>query len=145
HFQSCSREVFPIEHDTLDQYIPRVFTFRGRDLDAVVARLESLMAVLSRMTSAAAEPASEPASEPMINITAWFSENCWTVLVFPRGKHRPRVYETKELTVSPATIDLCGVFVVPVPADYEKIRGSDIEQILDEVTMPDELFQSVMK
>ena len=145
HFQSCSREVFPIEHDTLDQYIPRVFTFRGRDLDAVVARLESLMAVLSRMTSAAAEPASEPASEPMINIAAWFSENCWTVLVFPRGKHRPRVYETKELTVSPATIDLCGVFVVPVPADYEKIRGSDIEQILDEVTMPDELFQSVMK
>jgi hypothetical protein len=95
------------------------------------------MAVLSRVTLAA--------SEPMVNIAAWFSEDSWTVLVFPRGKHRPRVYETKELTVSPATIDLCGIFVVPVPADYEKIRGSDIEQILEEVTVPDELFQSVMK
>jgi hypothetical protein len=80
----------------------------------------------------------------MINIAAWFSADSWTVLVFPRGKHRPGVYETKELTVSPATIDLCCVFVVPVPSDYEKIRGVDIEQILAEVTVPAELFQSVM-
>jgi hypothetical protein len=136
HFQSCSREVFPIEHDVLDGYIPRVFSFRGRDLDAMVARLESLMVMLSRATHAI--------SEPMINIAAWFSADSWTVLVFPRGKHRPRVYETKELTVSPATIDLCGVLVVPVPSDYEKIRGVDIEQILEEVTVPAELFQSVM-
>jgi len=136
HFQSCSREVFPIEHDVLDGYIPRVFSFRGRDLDVLVSRLESLMGILSRATHAL--------SEPMINIAAWFSADSWTVLVFPRGKHRPRVYEAKELTVSPATIDLCGVFVVPVPNDYEKIRGVDIEQILEEVTVPAELFQSMM-
>jgi Domain of unknown function (DUF4922) len=137
HFQSCSREVFPIEHDVLEGYIPRVFSFSGRDLDALVGRLELLLVVLSRATHAA--------SEPMINIASWFSADSWTVLVFPRGKHRPRVYETKELTVSPATIDLCGVFVVPVPGDYEKIRGADIEQVLEEVTVPAELFQSVMK
>jgi hypothetical protein len=47
--------------------------------------------------------------------------------------------------VSPATIDLCGVFVVPVPGDYDKIRGSDIEKILEEVTISDDLFQSVLK
>src|SRR5688572_6832025 len=111
HFQACSREVFPIEHDVLDGYIPRVFMLRGTELDPLVARLESLIAILSSVTGAA--------SEPMINIAAYFSAPSWTVLVFPRGKHRPRVYETKELTVSPATIDLCGVFVVPVPGDYE--------------------------
>jgi hypothetical protein len=137
HFQSCSREVFPIEHDVLDGYIPRVFAFSGRDIDALVTRLELLMAVLSRATPAA--------SEPMVNISAWFSANSWTVLVFPRGKHRPRVYETKEFTVSPGTIDLCGVFVVSVLRDYEKIRGADIEQILEEVTVPDELFRFVVK
>jgi hypothetical protein len=137
HFQSCSREVFPIERDVLDGYIPRVFTFRGGDIDELVPRLESLMAVLSTATS--------PDAEPMVNIAAWFSADTWTALVFPRGKHRPRVYETKELTVSPATIDLCGVFVVPVPGDYEKIRGADIEQILEEVTVTDELFRLVLK
>jgi hypothetical protein len=81
----------------------------------------------------------------MVNIAAYFKGTSWTVLVFPRGKHRPRVYETKELTVSPATIDLCGVLVVPVPADYEKIRGTDIERIFEEVTLADDLFQSVTK
>jgi hypothetical protein len=137
HFQSCSRDVFPIEHSVLEDYLPRVFAFRGRDLDALVSRLELLIAILSRATRAT--------SEPMINIAAWYSSDSWTAVVFPRGKHRPRVYETKELTVSPATIDLCGVFVVPVPGDYEKIRGADIERILEEVTVPAELFQSVMQ
>jgi hypothetical protein len=137
HFQSCSRDVFPIEHDVLKDYVPRVFTFRGGDLDELASRLESLIAILTRAT--------EATTEPMINIAAWYSLNSWTAVVFPRGKHRPRVYETKELTVSPATIDLCGVFVVPVPADYEKIRGADIERIFDEVTVPAELFQSVMQ
>ena len=80
----------------------------------------------------------------MINIAGYFSGNSWTVLVFPRGKHRPRVYETKELTISPATIDLSGVFVVPVQSDYEKIRGADIEKILEEVTLPAEQYKSVL-
>ena len=137
HFQSCSREVFPIEHDLLDAYIPRVLVLRDRSLDLLVARLEAVVDVLAAVTHAA--------SEPMLNIAAYFAGTEWTVLVFPRGKHRPRVYETKELTVSPATIDLCGVLVVPVPADYDKIRGTDIEQIFEEVTLPGELFQSVTK
>jgi hypothetical protein len=32
-----------------------------------------------------------------------------------------------------------------VPADYEKIRGTDIERIFEEVTLADDLFQSVTK
>ena len=137
HFQACSREVFPIEHHSLKDYIPRVFTIQGANLDEMVTRLETLLEVLSAATHAT--------TEPMINIAAWFSNDSWTVVVFPRGKHRPHVYETKELTVSPATIDLCGVFVVPVSGDYEKIRGIDIERILEEVTLPGDIFQSVMK
>jgi hypothetical protein len=33
--------------------------------------------------------------------------------------------------------------VVPVPGDYEKIRGADIEKIFEEVTVPEALFRSV--
>jgi hypothetical protein len=137
HFQSCSREVFPIEHDSLDSHIPRVLVFSDANFDLLVARLEAVVDVLAAVTHAPLEP--------MVNIAAYFKGTSWTVLVFPRGKHRPRVYETKELTVSPATIDLCGVLVVPVPADYEKIRGTDIERIFEEVTLADDLFQSVTK
>ena len=135
HFQSCSREIFPIEHDLRDGYIPRVFKLTGRDSGELVMRLERLMDALAAVTSAT--------SEPMINIAAYFTGDSWTVLVFPRGKHRPRVYETKELTVSPAAIDLSGVFVVPVFSDYQKIRGSDIEKILEEVTLPADVYERV--
>jgi Domain of unknown function (DUF4922) len=137
HFQACSRSIFPIEHDLHAGYIPRVVALRGDDPLQLSYRLEGLLAVLKKVTNAS--------SEPMINIAAFFAEDSWTALIFPRGKHRPRVYETKELTVSPATIDLCGVFVVPVPGDYEKIRGADIERIFEEVTLAAEPFQSVMK
>ena len=137
HFQSCSRAIFPIENDVLDGYIPRVLVFRDKHLSPLLLRLERVVDVLATV--------SRVTTEPMINVAAFFSGDEWTVLIFPRGKHRPRVYETKELTVSPATIDLCGVFVVPVASDYEKIRGTDIEKILEEVTLPAEQFEAVRR
>lgn len=138
HFQSCSRSVFPIgQHGIQEGYIPRVFVLRGSEPGHLVARFERLLEILLRATKAAVEP--------MINIAGYFADNSWTILVFPRGKHRPRVYETREFTVSPGTIDLCGVFVVPVSGDFEKIRGTDIEKILEEVTLPEEQYALVGK
>jgi hypothetical protein len=144
HFQSCSRAVFPIGLQLEVTTIPRMFVLRGNDRASLVSRLEALLRDLARVMKGRSEPPTEPPSEPMINVAGFFSGNAWTVLVFPRGKHRPRVYETRELTVSPGTIDLCGVFVVPVFGDYEKIRGRDMEGILEEVTLPADQFQSVM-
>jgi len=135
HFQSCSRAIFPIEKDLREGFIPRVFKLRDSDREHLASRLQNLLTAIARVSS--------KGSEPMINIAAFFTANAWTVLVFPRGKHRPRVFETKELTVSPATIDLCGVVVVPVLGDYEKIRGADIEKIFEEVTVPEALLRSV--
>lgn len=137
HFQACSRAVFPIGRDLHDGYIPRVFVMRGNESAPLVSRLERLVEALQEVTG--------NTSEPLLNIAAFFEASVWTILVFPRAKHRPRVYETKELTVSPATIDLCGVFVAPVLADYEKISGTDIESILEEVTFPLERFQNVQR
>jgi hypothetical protein len=126
----------PIERDELHRYVPRVFGLRDRQLERLVGRLEALVEALRDVT--------EPVFEPLINVAAWFADGEWSVLVFPRGKHRPQVFETGELTVSPATIDLCGVFVVPKPDDFAKIRGTDIEKIFDEVTLPAAQFEAVL-
>jgi len=136
HFQSCSRAVFPIEGHTLASYIPRVFSLRDRETERLVSRLEALVEALRDVT--------EPFFEPMINVAGWFTGGEWSVLVFPRGKHRPHVFETGDLTVSPATIDLSGVFVVPKPDDFARIRGGDIEKIFEEVTLPADQFESVL-
>jgi hypothetical protein len=136
HFQACSRQVFPIERDNHQNFRPRVFILRDREKERLVSRLEALSEALRDVT--------EPAFEPMINVAGWFSGGEWSVFVFPRGKHRPRVFETGELTVSPATIDLCGVFVVPKPDDFAIIRGSDIEKIFEEITLPADQFEAVL-
>jgi len=136
HFQSCSRAVFPIGRDNHEGYIPRVFILRDREEERLVSRLEGLVEALRDVT--------EPMFEPMINVAGLFSGGEWTVFVFPRGKHRPEVFETGELTVSPATIDLCGVFVVPKADDFAKIRGVDIERIFEEVTLPAAQFEAVL-
>lgn len=136
HFQACSRALFPIERDMHQSYMPRTFVLRDPDAERLVSRLDALVEALREVI--------EPMFEPMINVAGLFSGEEWTVFVFPRGKHRPRVFETGELTVSPATIDLCGVFVVPKPDDFEKIRGVDIEGIFEEVTLPAEQLESVL-
>jgi hypothetical protein len=53
------------------------------------------------------------------------------------------VFHTGELTVSPASIDLCGIFVVPLADDFERITGDAIAAIFREVTLPDDQFQDV--
>jgi hypothetical protein len=49
------------------------------------------------------------------------------------------------MTVSPATIDLCGVLVVPVERNFLEIRGAEIERIFEEVTLPEQEFQSALE
>src|SRR6267378_4266112 len=84
------------------------------------------------------------APEPMINIAVFHDRKAgWTVYLFPRGKHRPQVFHTGELTVSPASIDLCGIFVVPFEKDFERSSGENIAAILREVTLPDDQFNQV--
>ena len=85
HFQACSREIFPIEHDTSmsDGYIPRVFILRGRDPASLSQRLETLMDVaVATVTECGFRTDDQHCS-------LFLDGESWTVLVFPRGKHRP--------------------------------------------------------
>jgi len=143
HFQASSRAVFPIERDaresggpSIPNYARRVFVLRDRNAPALAERLYALMDVLAEVTSST--------EEPMVNIAVYFEEGRWTAFVFPRSKHRPRVFDTGEFTVSPATIDLCGILVVPVEKDFLRITGSEIERIFDEVTLPENEFANVL-
>jgi hypothetical protein len=142
HFQAGRRDPFPIEQDTanvdgpgITGYARNVLLFRGRDSSQLVERVDTAIALLSSVTG------KQP--EPLINIAAFHADGGWTVYLFPRGKHRPNVFHTGELTVSPATIDLCGIFVVPLEKDFARISGADIASIFSEVTLPSDQFSEV--
>jgi hypothetical protein len=144
HFQAGSRVLFPIEQDTagltglaVPNYARNVFLFRGRDRSALIDRMNRAIDLLADATG--------KRPEPMINIAVLHESGEWITYLFPRGKHRPQVFHTGELTVSPASIDLCGIFVVPSAPDFEKIAGDAISAIFREVTLPDDKFQEVAR
>ena len=53
------------------------------------------------------------------------------------------MYYTGELTVSPASIDLCGIFVAPFEKDFARITGKDVDRIFKEVTLENGMFEEV--
>src|SRR4029078_2293321 len=118
-------------------YARNVFVIRSGNLDEAASRLERLLAVLTEITRAA--------GEPMVNIAAFFDNGIWTVFLFPRSKHRPDVFFSGQLTVSPATIDLSGVLVTPIEKDFLSIDGLQIEKIFREVTLPDDAMATALK
>lgn len=143
HFQAGARDLFPIETDTAGVsslsasiYARQVIVFRGSDRVALVDRMDRAIYLLGEVTG--------KRPEPMVNIAVFRERGQWVTYLFPRGKHRPEVFYTGELTVSPASIDLCGIFVVAVAGDFEKITGGALTAVLQEVSLPESEFRHVV-
>jgi Domain of unknown function (DUF4922) len=144
HFQAGSRNLFPIEKDTVrikgitvPKYARNVLVFRDSDQGRMIDKMDRAIELLSQVT--------DKRPEPLINIAAFHQAREWTVYLFPRAKHRPNVYHTGELRVSPGTIDLCGIFVAPFENDFTRISGDDVAAIYREVTLPDVMFDEVVE
>lgn len=76
--------------------------------------------------------------EPMMNLLAWTEGSKWILVVLPRRKHRPDCFFAEgeqQLTISPASVDLGGVFITPLEKDFNKITPEDIAGILQEVCL----------
>lgn len=81
-------------------------------------------------------PEGEP--EPMLNILCWYESDKWYVMVVPRKKHRPSCYFAEgddQILLSPASVDMGGVFITPVEKDFKKITSADIKKMIDEVCL----------
>ncbi len=79
--------------------------------------------------------------EPMLNILAGHSNGRWTIHIVPRRAHRPACYFAEgenRILLSPASVDIGGVFITPREEDFRKITAHDIMDILGEVCLSDE-------
>ena len=76
--------------------------------------------------------------EPLMNVVCTYKSGKWFVFVLPRKAFRPWQYNAEgneQLLVSPATVEMCGIFITPVEAHFEKISKEDIQSILEQVTL----------
>jgi hypothetical protein len=84
--------------------------------------------------------------EPMLNILAYHSGERWTIHIIPRRLHRPSCYfaaEPGRILLSPASVDMGGVFITPREEDYNKVTAADISSILEEVCLSDSEIKSL--
>ena len=147
HFQAGNKGFLPIEKTWRTQVAGKVTGYGQAVLwqldDAPRTTLviesaekedaEKLFSLLYR--SLPVKPGEE---EPMMNVLARYEAGHWTVFVFPRRKHRPDCYYAEgeaNLLISPASVDLGGVFITPVEKDFRKITAEDVKRILGEVCL----------
>lgn len=76
--------------------------------------------------------------EPMMNVVCLYREGKWYLFVIPRGAFRPWQYTAegdKQLLVSPATVEVSGLFITPVKEHFERITKEDVVDILKQCTI----------
>jgi hypothetical protein len=85
--------------------------------------------------------------EPMMNLICVREEHTYTVLVFPRAKHRPDVFYLKGdgcLAISPAVVEMGGIMVTPLEKDFGRLDSVRVEQIFNEVSLKAEAVEQAI-
>ncbi len=80
----------------------------------------------------------EPGVEPMMNIVCTFESDKWYTFVLPRKAFRPWQYAAeaeRQLLVSPATVEMCGIFITPVERHFERIIKEDVVNVFQQVSL----------
>jgi hypothetical protein len=127
HFQAGSRGLMPVEWQR-DRFA------HARFVDA--ATIEEAERGFDALYRSLPVPAGD--DEPMLNLLCWYADATWTLCLFARRKHRPDCYYAEgeaRLLISPASVDLGGLLILPREEDYLKITAEDIRQIIKEVTL----------
>ena len=144
HFQMGCRGFLPVEKDfgllgpktamrpgaaaiaLTSAYIPGLPVITAPDAESAEA---AFLRVLRSL------PVSPRTGEPQLNILCWREQDIFRVLVIPRKAHRPSCYyapEGEAVRISPASVDLGGVFIVPVEEDFRRIDAGVLQNIIRE-------------
>jgi hypothetical protein len=157
HFQAGNRGFLPLEKDASEPFLCRqvdeegptrlwlwsnygrgILTLDGTDREALAGAFGRFYDRL-----ALTQP---DRPEPMLNILAYFNEGRWTIHVIPRRVHRPACYFAEgddRILLSPASVDLGGVFITPREEDFMKITPGDIHSILGEVCLGEDELEKM--
>ena len=161
HFQAGTKNIMPIEYEfnRIVNKLPlaaigngkievRFFEEFLRYFISLESRNKGELLFAFKTFVNAFKKISAPHNEPMMNLTASYEEDIWRLIIFPRQVHRPHQFfaEAKEqLLISPAAVDMSGLFITPRREDFEKIKQDDVIDIFKQVTISKEYFEFLRK
>ena len=82
----------------------------------------------------------------MMNLLAYTTPIGVRLVVIPRKKHRPSFYGTEgenTMLLSPASVDMGGVFITPMKKDFEKLDRSIILNVFNELCLSTEEINEI--
>lgn len=147
HFQAAPKNGFPVRRGwgTLpkrlirnsgrtklyisERYFPVTFFLVSEEKEEAVHLFDLLY---SRM------PVRTNDYEPMMNLLTWKEEEAWITCIFPRKALRPSCYYAEgeaNILISPATVEMSGLFVVPLEKDFQKVTYPALAKIWEEVSI----------
>lgn len=157
HFQAGNRGFLPAEQDFSNPLLCKkeasvagtelwlwknygrgMMTLAGSDSEALTVIFNKF---LERLASHQPER-----PEPMLNILAYHSGEKLIIHIIPRKVHRPACYFAEgdgKILLSPASVDLGGVFITPREEDFDKITSADVSGILKEVCMSEQELKNL--
>ncbi|KAA6335528.1 hypothetical protein EZS27_016249 [termite gut metagenome] len=160
HFQAGNKGFLPIEKDWRNLRTKEIATcgkaalWVSDDSPYVALLIESTddadaIELVHRICDALEIQSDDDNDEPMMNVLTWYDEDSWKICIFPRAKHRPSCYFAEgngNMLISPASVDLGGVFIIPRENDFNNITAADMATILKEVCMsPSDLRKLVQQ
>lgn len=147
HFQAGSKGFLPVEQSwrkasaetvavagdavlyALKDFLQPLFVIRSAGKEDAACLFNRLYALL---------PVHPGEYEPMMNLLAWQEEGKYITCIWPRRKLHPACYHAMgdaNLLISPATVEMAGVFITPLEKDYWKVTTADLQSILQEVCL----------
>ena len=125
---------------SFNNYLRKMISVESRSMEEAIDVLEDYYTRFEQVQSA------NP--EPMMNVLCSWSEEEWTIHLFPRKKHRPAQYFAEgdgQLLISPGAVDMGGVFIIPRREDFDKITKEDVADIFGQVSLDEESFARLME
>ena len=156
HFQAGTRDGFPViqnwireekkliwEKNGVNLYMnsyisPTTLFFVSKDREGVLELFERLYDLLE---------IKQEEYEPRINLLTWVNHEEWIICLFPRESSRPFCYyaeENDKILISPATVEMSGLFITPLESDFLKVTAKDLQKIWQEVSVEKDKIESLI-
>ncbi|TAJ13733.1 DUF4922 domain-containing protein [Marinilabiliaceae bacterium JC017] len=123
-----------------EKYLRGVITLKSKNKASLAKLFYKLYDSLEKMQS--------EELEPMLNILASMEDGTYVVHVFPRKQHRPSQFFAEgeaQFTISPASVDMGGVFITPREEDFNKIDAEVIQDIFNQVCYDDAVVMELIR
>jgi len=156
HFQAGNRGFLTMEQEISKFEREEIFNSGQAKICAIKTVFNGLFAIESNEIDVSAElfekifavlPIKEGEVEPMVNILCWYNNGIFTILLYIRDKHRPSHYFAQgdaNILLSPAAVDLGGVFITPLEKDFNKLDATLIKEILGEICISDDQNRQII-